>query len=288
MRQPTETVGPVPGQPIEVRRIALALDCSTLNLVALETAVSLAAATGAELHAVFIEDECLYSLAAMPFAREISFSGTRTRVFNSEHATREIKRSVDAARIAVSAAASRARIRWVFDTTRGQLDDALVRVSRSAQILALGSSRSRIGRVHSVSALRAGMHHGSGVVIAPPAADFPHGPVVAILSPGAEPEAIVKTAERMAAQSARPHRFLIVSDSAAERASLHQRVLEVQSNSVEVAFCEINTLSQVTRAVRLHSPGLVIADIDYAHLDEATSTERVSEAFGAPLLLMQV
>lgn len=288
MRQPTETTMSEPGKPIEVRKIALALDCSTLNRLALETAVNLASATGAQLHAVFIEDECLYNLAAMPFAREVSFSGKRTRAFSTDHVAREIKRSVDAARIAVSAAARRARVHWEFDTTRGQLDDALARVSGSAQILALGSSRSRIGRVHSVSALRASMHHGSGVVIAPPVAEFPGGPLVAILSPGAELAVMVKTAERMASQSGRSHRFLIVSDGAAERATLHQGLLETQATTVEVAFCEINTLSQVTRAVRLQSPGLVIADIDYAHLDEATSTERVSEAFGAPLLLIQV
>ncbi len=288
MSEPNQTGALDPLKPIDVRNIALALDCSTLNKVALETAVSLAAATGANLRAVFIEDECLYSLAAMGFAREISFSGKRTRSFSSEQISVDIQRSADAARSAVSAVAGRARVKWVFDTTRGQLDDALARIGDTAEILALGSSRSRIGRVHSIASLRSSMHHGSGVLVAPVTMEFPGGPVVAIISPGAEVSIVVKTAEQISAKSERSHRFLVVSGNAAERAALHQALIEAQSTSVEVAFCDYNELPQVTRAVRLHAPGLVIADIDYAHLDDASSTERVSEAFGAPLILIQV
>ena len=288
MSEVTQTGQLEPGKPIDVRNIALALDCSTLNRLALETAVSLAAATGAKLRAVFVEDECLYSLAAMPFAREVSFSGTRTRTFSSEQISLEIKKSADAARNAVSVAAGRARVKWAFDTTRGQLDDALARISDSGEILALGSSRSRIGRVHSIASLRASLHHGSGVLVAPVAAEFLNGPLVAIISPGADVSVMVKTAERISSQSDRSHRFLIVSGNAAERAALHQALLEAQSSSAEVSFCDVNELPQVTRAVRLHAPGMVVADIDYAHLDDASSTERVSEAFGAPLILIQV
>ena len=118
MSEPTQAGTLDPRKPIDVRNIALALDCSTLNKVALETAVNLAAAMGANLRAVFIEDECLYSLAAMGFAREISFSGTRARSFSSEQISLDIKRSADAARAVVSAAARRARVKWAFDTTR--------------------------------------------------------------------------------------------------------------------------------------------------------------------------
>lgn len=277
-----------PGAGIEVRNITIAFDCSTLNRAVLETAVGLAAATGANLRAVFIEDECLFSLAGLPFATEVSFSGTRTRSFSSEQMSMEIRRSADAARMAVSAVATRARVRWAFDTARGDLGRMLASVGDTAEILALGSSQARIGRVHSVAMLRATMHHGSGVLVAPAEPEFAGGPVVAIVSPGADAGIIVRTAERIAAQWQRPYRFLIVSGEAAERAALHQAVLEVQSTSVEVSFCTVDELPDVTRAVRAQAPGLVIADIDYGHLDDASSTERVSEAFGAPLILVQV
>jgi len=45
--QASDTERPDPGQPITVHQVAIALDCSTLNRVALDTAVGLAAATGA-------------------------------------------------------------------------------------------------------------------------------------------------------------------------------------------------------------------------------------------------
>ena len=110
MQHAAETERPDPGQPINVRQIALALDCSTLNRVALETAVGLAAATGARLRAVFIEDQCLYSLAGLPFAREISHSGTGVHKLDAEHLSRELERSARAAQVAVSSAAARARV----------------------------------------------------------------------------------------------------------------------------------------------------------------------------------
>ena len=288
MQQAAETERPDPGQPIMVRQVAIALDCSTLNRVALETAVALAAATGARLRAVFIEDQCLYALAGLPFAREISHSGTGVHRFDAQEIGREIEKSARAAQAAVSSAAARARVEWAFDTVRGMLDEALADVGRDAEILALGSSRTRIGRVHSIQTLRRTLHHGSGVIVAPASMEFAAGPVVAILSPGAEAGIMVKTAERIAGQSNRSHRFLIVSDDAAERAALHQRLHEVQASTVEVVFSEVNRLAEVTRVLRGQAPGLVIADIDYAHLDEASSAERVSEAFGAPLLLIQV
>lgn len=288
MSQKAEQTASGPGRPIDVRTIALALDCSTLNRAAVEAAVGLAAATGAQLNAVFIEDECLHNLAAMPFAREISFSGASSRSFSSVQITSEIKRSVDTARKTIARIAARQNIKCGFSVTRGQPAESLNLAGGEAQILALGSSRSRIGRVHTVAALRSKMAHGSGVLVAPADPVLENGPVVAILSPGAEVSAMVKTAERFAAQAHRRHQFLIVSGNGAERAALHQGVLEAQSSSVEIGFCGINQLSQVTRAIRLQSPGLVIADIDYAHLDDASSIEAVSEAFGAPLILVQV
>lgn len=288
MMQASDTQRPDPGQAITVHQVAIALDCSTLNRVALDTAVGLAAATGAKLRAVFIEDQCLYSLGGLPFAREISYGGTVGNRFDAQKIGLEIARSARAAETAVSAAAARAQVEWAFDTVRGMLDHALVEAGEGAEILALGSSKPQIGRVHSIAVLRHTLRHGTGVIVAPASLEFASGPVVAILSPGAEAGIMVKTAERIAGQSGRPHRFLIVSDDAAERAALHQKLHEVQSSSVEVVFCEVNRLAEVTRTLRGQAPGLVIADIDYAHLDEAPSAERVSEAFGAPLLLIQI
>ena len=272
----------------ELRSIALALDCTALNRAAVEAAVALAAATGARLKATFIDDECLHSLAAMPFAREVSFSGTSSRSFGSAQAVTAIHQSAETARGTVSVLATRAHVEYAFDVTRGRLLETLNLLSRGAGIVALCSAGARFGRTHSVDLLRSRMAHGTGVLTTPETVHLKGGPIVTVLSPRTDIAAMVRVTERVAAKAKRPHQFVVVSGDAAERGAMHQAVLEAQSTSVEIAFCEVNHLPQLASTLRLRRPGLVIADIDYAHLDDVDSVEAVGEAFAAPLLLMQL
>lgn len=272
----------------ELRRIALALDCTALNRAAIEAAVSLAAATGAQLKATFIDDECLHSLAAMPFAQEVSFSGTTRRSFGVAQAVTAIRQSAETARGTVSVLAAQAHVEYAFDVTRGRLLETLDLLSHGAGIVALGSSGSRFGRSHSIDLLRSRMAHGSGVLTTAETVRLRSGPIITVLSPGTGIAAMVRITERVAAQAKRSHQFVIVSGDAAERGAMHQAVLEAQSTSVEISFCEVNHLPQLASTLRLRKPALVIADIDYTHLDDESTVEAVGEAFAAPLLLMQL
>ena len=56
-------------------RIVVGLDTSLIAREALSLAARLAASVDARLKGVFVEDENLLSLADLPFAREVSFSG---------------------------------------------------------------------------------------------------------------------------------------------------------------------------------------------------------------------
>jgi hypothetical protein len=274
--------------PIDVSCISIAFDCSDLNRNALEAAVSLAAATHARVEAVFVEDQCLFELARLPVARHVSRSGRQIAHPDTRQVTSEIKRAAQLARHALSDAAGRARVEWAFDTVRGMLADALQQAGNKAEILALGSSQARIGRVHSVSNLRRVLRHGTGVIVAPSRVGSPHGPILAVVGPGADPGIVVRTAEKIAARTGRQHRFAIACAASPARRELERRVAELRTVEAPLVRCDSDQLASVTWCVRRERPSLVIADIDYACFDEATSTESVSESFGAALLLIQV
>ncbi len=53
----------------------MTLDAASENRTAIDTAVRLAARTGAPLHGIFVEDEDLLSLAGLPFARQVTIGG---------------------------------------------------------------------------------------------------------------------------------------------------------------------------------------------------------------------
>lgn len=276
------------GAALEVHSIALALDCSTLNRAALETAVALAAATHARLRAVFVENRNLFDLAELPGACQVSGSGRETRVIDARAMHDAMATACQAARRAVSDAAGRARVEWAFDTVRGVLDETLARFGAECEIVALGCSQANIGRVHQVAVLRRTLRNGTGVIVAPTRLSASPGPILALVGPGADPGRIVRTTESIAERSGRPHRFAVLASTAAKRDELAGEVAALLGRPAPMSAADSQSLAAVTWSVRRNRAGLVIADIDYACFDEATSVERIAEAFGCPLLLVQV
>ncbi len=271
----------------DIRQVTLALDCSALNLEAIRIAVALASASGARLRAVFVEDQCLYHLAGLPMAREVSHSGRDVRDLEVSRIRAEIARSAAAARRAVAHAATRAHVEWVFDTMRGMVDEALGKVSRDAEVLALGGGGTRAGCGHEVVALRASLRHGTGVLVTPKRVLFERGPLVAVIGSGVHVASMVRGAEQLARRLLRPHRFIVATHGVDLRADLFEAVEAAMNVEAEVIPATGAGLANVTWAVRRQRAGFVMADIDHPMFGEVAYAERATDAFAAPLLLMQ-
>lgn len=118
-------------------RVLLALGASSPGRPAVETGVDLAAALGAVLDALFVEDTNLLRFGALPLAAETSvLTGARRAL-----AAGEIERAlrVEAARLErlLAQSAQRQQVTWSFATTRGTLlAEAL---SREADLIVLGA-----------------------------------------------------------------------------------------------------------------------------------------------------
>jgi len=117
-------------------RVLVAMDAEALSALALKAGAGLAAALGARLEALFVENADLVRLGGLPFASEISALTGAWRDVAAEEVERSLR--LEAARIErlVAEAAEQARVPWSFDTTRGRL--VAQAVAREAELTILG------------------------------------------------------------------------------------------------------------------------------------------------------
>lgn len=126
-----------------IRRILMALDASASGLAAMETAALLASRMEAELLGLFVEDANLLRLAALPFAREVSFFPAGTRRLDSAGMERALRAQASRAEAALLEAADRQRVRCSFRVVRGEVTAQLLAAVRDIELVALGMARSR-------------------------------------------------------------------------------------------------------------------------------------------------
>jgi nucleotide-binding universal stress UspA family protein len=127
-----ETLPPV------IRRILVALDASAGSTAALEGAALLAARLNADLLGLFVEDEDLLRLAALPFAQEVEIHSARTRPMQAEDMEQRLRAQAHRAEQALSTAADRHRLRWEFRVVRGGVTEELLAAIAEADLAALG------------------------------------------------------------------------------------------------------------------------------------------------------
>jgi hypothetical protein len=122
-----------------MRRLLLALDAQDRPQQQIEAAALLAAALGARLEVLLLEDEELHAAAALPIMQEISSASARTRELSTaalEQALRAISRTVESG---VRAVAGDGEGR--FHVRRGPRNVALEEASAGVDLLLLPGRR---------------------------------------------------------------------------------------------------------------------------------------------------
>lgn len=102
------------------RRVVIACDAVGENCPGIETAARLAAWWNAALRGVFVQDEALLHLAALPFARHVGPSGAVSEERDENKILSQFESRASLARAALEAAARRNEVGWSFDIVRGQ------------------------------------------------------------------------------------------------------------------------------------------------------------------------
>lgn len=102
------------------RRVVIACDAVGENCFGIETAANLAAWWNATLRGVFLQDEALLHLAALPFARHVGPSGAVSEERDESTILSQFEIGASRARAALEAAARQREVGWSFDVVRGQ------------------------------------------------------------------------------------------------------------------------------------------------------------------------
>lgn len=121
-----------------VRRVIVALDSICRNAETLTTAVGLAARLNAEVAALFIEDDNLFRLVALPAARHVSLPTAPSIALEAAHLEADMRERAAAAETLLAAEADRLRVPWSFRVLRGLPAAALHGATATGDLLVVG------------------------------------------------------------------------------------------------------------------------------------------------------
>jgi hypothetical protein len=121
-------------------RIVLSLECGAAEAPALEAALALAAGLGGELAALFVEDERLLRLAALPFVQEIGRTSAQQRVLEREQLEHAFQAEAGRLRRLLTSAAETLALKWTLDVARGDIMAASLERLGPEDLLVLGGS----------------------------------------------------------------------------------------------------------------------------------------------------
>ena len=133
-----------------LERVVVWLDAAVDDRHAIDTAARLAAGANAPLHGIFVEDEELLHLAALPFARQVTLGAGAER-FTSAHAELHLRAAASRARRRFAAAAGRHRARCSFEIVRG-LSDPVAIAASERDLVVIGAASRPVGRHFCVAA----------------------------------------------------------------------------------------------------------------------------------------
>lgn len=249
--------------PPPVKRILIALDSSASTPNSLTVAAELASRLRAELRGLFVEDNDLLKLAALPFTTQINLTtGTRQPLETSELES-QMASLAAAAQRRLAAVAERDRLIWSFRTVRGQIAREIANAAEDADLVIVeggqhgGPAHARIGLPasatvkqvnRSVLILRAGRHF--------------EGPIFVTFDGTAQSG----KALRMAAALARNGNLLTVSiPEGADHEGLETEARTLLGSHAETARFETysaKTLPELCAHVGGRNAGLVVMSTD--------------------------
>jgi hypothetical protein len=183
---------------------------------AIEAAVRVAQAFQSEIESLFVEDRQLLELASFPFAREISLSGRSSRAICVADIERDMQLASRRLLKHVEAIAQRAEVPMRWRVVRDEPIAALAHACAASgpwNVVALGEPFTT-RQARALRELFAQVLDTTGVVVAPPKARRPQGPVVVAVEDLARLGGMLRTAERIASISGSEIRLLLVAPEA--------------------------------------------------------------------------
>lgn len=129
-----------------IRRILVAVDTSSHGQAALEAAVHLASALGAELMVLYVENADLLNVPRLSFIREADALSGDLREFERNGVERKIRLEAARVRRSLERAVLKRDVKWSFRVSRGRVAVELLEAAAEADLVSLGARSHSLGR----------------------------------------------------------------------------------------------------------------------------------------------
>ena len=254
---------------ISVKRVLVALDASARGRAALEVAIQLAIATSAELQGLFVEDEDLVRLAALPFACEVDFTSASSRQLQSSGMERELRVAADEARRAFASALQQLSVNWTFRVVRGTITQASLAAAGDVDLLVIGQQ----GR----SSLMM-----TGDPLGPRVGRGSH--VVAVFDGSPSAYRMLKLAQRLAEPNDAALTVLVLADQGDQQSNACLTWLQQQGIRAEVNQLLRPIDNAIVDYVRKYSPSMLLINRDSGLVNDQ-QVRRIVDEFDCPLII---
>jgi nucleotide-binding universal stress UspA family protein len=271
---------------VKIRRVLVALDARAPSRGALAAAAAIARGATAELSGLFVEDEDLHRIAALPIARVVGYPSAAPRAIGVEEMRFALRGAADRAAADLSAAAARHEVRFTFRVARGRVAAEIAAASRDADLVLLGKSAppASFTRVAASAARavadRAGrpvMVVGEGRALGPPAVVYDGTP---------SGERALVTAAFVAREARAPVVVLAIGSDlpAAERAGREGVAwLAAQGLEARARVVPVPTTSAVLRALLAAGAGTLVVDGGWPR--DAAEMDHLLEEAPVPVMI---
>lgn len=277
-------------QELSIRRILVALDASTHSLAALEAAAGLAASLEAELIGLFVEDENLVNLAALPFAQEVKSPSADSRKLSSDKMEAELRLQASQARRALAEAADRVEARWRFQKVRGQVTASVLAAALEADLLAMGRISRPLTRHNRLgsTAREASIRTRRSVLLMKKGSNLKYPVLVTFDGTPAAHQALA-TAAQMAKSSGDNLNVLLLGESADTVKALREEVaawLGEKNLPARFHWLPEATVNELTKMIQTSDDCVLVLGGENPLL-EAESIQKLLDATDCPVLLVR-
>lgn len=275
-------------------RVVLWLGSSAqTNSTAIDAAMLLARAYDSEVESLFVEDQQLFELAGLPFARIISSGEEGWRALPSVDLEREIHFVGAALQRQIATTAREASVTYRSRVVRDDPMRALARACSETGPWNVVTIAEPFGawKEERLRDLFSSVHGTTGVVIAGPMARRIQGPIIAVVEEIERLSPMLKVADRINEATGGPVKLLLVGDRKDELAWLEgeARLLfsDGEETPFEVVLVDRGDTAAVAETLRRQRAGFVLAQYGGLTVPAEGSLRPLACALECPLLIVR-
>ena len=266
------------------RRIILHLRYGSAEQATVHAAAELARLLGLALYGVFVQEEALSELTALPFVREFRLATGAWQALDPRRIADEQRQAVEQARRLLDEAAAAFGISSLFDTG----SDRLTAVSQRGDIIVVAQPRLPAEQLAHAAAgwLEAAHGQGASVMLVPLTLARRKGPIVAVVC--AEGDPALAVGGELAVSAGEDLVLLVFGpDALAAQVAAKARAAGLPPSKVTVRRLEGIAPEQVVHELDASAERLVVLARGACGADDAAVSSLIASARGIPVLVVE-